>query len=112
VWDVCDAAETRDMRCDRGAILPARGDQTSSSRSSTAGASPESSSNASPLIRQAASIRSSITSSKRVIRSTGSFRIRPSARLVITSPSTIRTAAMPPRSRRRSKIGSSGWRVR
>jgi hypothetical protein len=27
VWDVGDVAETRDMRCDRGAILPARGDQ-------------------------------------------------------------------------------------
>ena len=27
VWDVGDVAETRDMRRDRGAILPARGDQ-------------------------------------------------------------------------------------
>ena len=45
------------------------------------------------------------------IRSAGSFRMRPSSRLVTSSPSTTRAAAMPPRSRRRSRIGSSGWRA-
>ena len=60
-----------------------------SSRSSTVAASPSGSSSVPAAVRCAASSRSDITASSRRIRSAGSFRRRPSSRLVISSPSTI-----------------------
>ena len=108
--NIRDRPEARDMGGDGSAILPAGRDQFLQIQHAGAPRRPPA-----PGSRRCCgrphSIKSSITASSRAMRSDGSFRMRPSSRLVTISPSMIRAPPIPPRSRRRIRMGSRGWRT-